>query len=132
MPANNNIALKPSRTAAKHGAPSVRPWSESPPFVVNRRGVLTHRVKHVTNYLRGVVVSHCHADYLCGNGCNFDPNDTLAVLVPDPPADRLLCDFCEAKARRNKLPSGDDLAGRHVHRGVCVPQRVCCNEAGQK
>ena len=38
----------------------------------------------------------------------------------------------EAHAERKKLPSGDALAGRHVHRGVLVPKQVCCQTGEPK
>lgn len=123
------IPIKPSRTYLHREERTdfgQLAWTRSPPFVVNPRGVLIHRVQHVTTYLREFVESHIHASYLCGNGCNFDPEDVADVLVFDPPTDRLLCEFCEAKAKRKQLPSGDELAGRHVHRGVLVPMQTCC------
>lgn len=101
-------------------------WTFSPPFVVNPRGILTHRVRYVRSLFWGDKLSHHHADYLCGNGCNIDVDDIAEVLVSDPPADRLLCARCEAMAAREDLPSGDALARRHVHRGILVAQRICC------
>ena len=128
--ASKAICIKPSRTykkfAAKECAMDMRAWTKAPPFVANPRGVLLHRVRHVTTYLRGGKDSHHHVDYLCGNGCNVEVETISEVLVSDPPEDRLLCSFCELRARLFKLPSGDDLAGRHVHRGLLVPRRVCC------
>lgn len=89
----------------------IKPWRESFPFAVNRRGLLTHRVKNVsTIYCRGEK-SHHHVGYLCGNGCCFELDEVKTVLVEKPPSDRLLCSFCEAVAQRKQLPSGDKLAG---------------------
>lgn len=126
-----DIPLEPSRSYLKWRASGRTDFSEvaavrSPPFAVNPRGVLTHRVRHLTTYYTDGRLSHHHADYLCGNGCNFRPDAMAEVLVANPPAGRLLCDYCETRARKKKLPSGDALAGRHVHRGVLVPRRVCC------
>lgn len=125
------ISLKPSKTVRreKHDSPFVATaWVESPPFAVNPRGILTHRVRHVTAIWAHGELSHFHADYLCMNGCNIDQFKIDEVLTDDPPKDRLLCERCETMAALQKLPSGDQLAGRHVHRGVLVPQQTCCLE----
>ncbi len=123
------IPIKPSKSARRFAAgcePTTRPWTRSPAFAVNPRAVLTHRVRHVSTTVWNGEDSHHHVTFLCGNGCNVDLEAIADVLVADPPRDRLLCDFCEAKARRVRLPSGDELAGRHVHRGVLEARRVCC------
>lgn len=124
------IRLKPDRAFKKHAGKewvaNMRPWTEAPPFAVNPRGVLTHRVRHVTMYLRDGKESHHSIHYLCGNGCNVSPDAVDDVLVSDPPEDRLLCDHCESIAARRELPSSDELVGRHVHRGVLVPRQTCC------
>lgn len=132
---NRRIPLLPSRTCRgekPNDFARSMPWQSAPPFVVNKRGVLTHRVRHVTAIFYGDEVHHRHADYLCGNGCNIDLEDIDTTLVFDPPKDRLLCSFCEAKAEREQLPNGDTLAGRHVHRGVLVARRVCCLKPGEE
>lgn len=109
------VKLKPCPTCRKDD--SLVPWERSPPFAVNPRGLLTHRVRYVTTYSRNGELSHYAVNYLCGNGTCFNPSTVNDVLVFDPPKDRMLCDFCESKAQRKRLPSGDKLAGRHVHRG---------------
>ena len=124
------IRIRPSRTfkkfAAREQSMDMRAWTKAPPFVVNPRGVLVHRVRHVTTYLRGGKESHHAIQYLCGNCCTAELETISEVLVSDPPRDRLLCSFCEVRAGLFSLPTGDELAGRHVHRGVMVPRRVCC------
>lgn len=116
------IKLKPRRRTVKGS----KPWRESYPFAVNPRGILTHRVRHVTTHFRGGEKSHHSLTYLCGNCCCFSLGDETEVLVSKPPKDRMLCAFCEAAAQRRKLPSGDKLAGRHVHIGVLKAVQVCC------
>lgn len=121
------IPIKPSKHHDKLwacDASMATAWTRSPPFCVNPRGKLAHRVKSVTDYYSGKRLSHHHADYLCGNGCNIDAGATVYVLTDDPD-DRLICDNCEKRAVLLDLPTGDELAGRHVHRGVMVPQQVC-------
>lgn len=107
-----------------------RAWLAAPPFAVNPRGILTHMVAHVSTYFRDGERTHHHADYLCGNGTNFRVGCEGDVLTDSPPDDRLLCAACECRASRKKLPTGDELAGRHVHRGVLVAQQICCEEEG--
>lgn len=129
--ATREIPLKPSRSsrrAVAQGYTHYMTWTRSLPFAVNPRGVLIHRVRHVDTILYGDKEHHHHINYLCGNGCNVDLDAIDDALVSDPPTDRLLCEFCENKAARAELPSGDVLAGRHVHRGVLVPKQTCCGE----
>lgn len=124
------IPVKPSRTVRRGGWEPARggtvAWTHSPPFVANPRGVLIHRVRHVTTILWDGKVSHYHADFLCSNGCNIETGDVAEILVADPPKDRLLCVNCEKMAAKWKLPDADRLAGRHVHRGVLVARQTCC------
>lgn len=125
--ATKTIPLKPSKSCRK--ADDFVAWTRAPAFAVNPRGVLAHRVRHVTTILYGMAEHHHHVNYLCGNGCNVGLEAIDDALVSDPPTDRLLCEFCESKAARLELPSGDALAGRHVHRGVLVPKQTCCEGA---
>lgn len=105
-------------------------WLKGPPFYAPRRGVLTHRVRYILTHLRRGAdgewaETHHSVSYLCGNQNCFRTGDEPA-LCTDPPDDRFLCDACERRAERQKLPSGDKLAGRHVHRAILVPQQTCC------
>lgn len=119
------IAIKPCPYTLRRNGDTLA-WDESPAFAVNVRGILIHRVRYVTTYLRDGEDSHHHVHYLCGNGCNVDLDNIVATIVADPPRDRLLCEHCELRAKTFKLPTGDQLAKRHVHRGVLVPQQTCC------
>jgi len=104
-------------------------WLKSPPFSVNPRGILVHRVRHVTTHIRHNAESHHAVDHLCGNTCLISHargNTVEEVLVSDPPKDRLLCAACEAVASRRELPNADRLAGRHVHRGRLKAYQTCC------
>lgn len=128
------IPLKTCRTIRNdHPTITMTAWVQSPPFAVNPRGILVHRVRHVTMICwadtgyRGKSTHH-HATYLCGNGTNFNGSQIDDILVSDPPDERLLCTFCEARAKQMKLPTGDTLAGRHVHRGRLIPEQTCCQE----
>lgn len=101
-------------------------WEHSPPFFLNPRGILVHRVRHVGTMFRDGKESHHHVRYLCGNGCCFELGAVDDAFFDDPPSDRLVCAFCEAKAARMGEPTADALAGRHVHRGILKAHRVCC------
>lgn len=121
------IDLQPSKRF--NGDEHVFRWLQSPPFFLNPRGVLVHRVRHVQTYFRAGTETHHSVGYLCGNGCCFDLDSTDSRFYDDPPQDRLVCAFCEAAAARKGKPSADKLAGRHVHRGVLKAHRVCCKGA---
>jgi hypothetical protein len=102
-------------------------WTRSPPFVLNPRGLLVHRVRYVVGIKsHSLNLSHFHVGYECGNGCNVDLELIREVLHADPPRDRLLCDFCEFKARGDGQKPADEIAGRHVHRGRLRVFRTCC------
>ena len=103
------------------------PWIESLPFCVNPRGQLIHRVRfagtHFSNYDGRGPHSHDGCTYWCSNIGRGDFTD-------DPPADRLLCAYCEAKAVAHGEKTADELAGRHVHIGHLKPVRDCCKSEG--
>lgn len=106
----------------------------APAFSVNPRGRLVHRVQFVEAITKPSshgafrFINHYHIHHLCQNGFNIDPKLLTEVLVADPPEDRLLCCWCHMKSELMKLPASDALAGRHVHRGMLVPQQVCCQK----
>lgn len=101
-------------------------FDRAPAFAVNPRGTLIHRTRFVYAILNGGKVSHYHASYLCSGGCNFRDDQAGDILFADPPRDKLLCSFCHGLAEGKRLKSSDELAGRHVHRGILVPTQVCC------
>lgn len=96
---------------------------DSPPFYVNPRGILIHRVRAVCRHLRNGEVSHSSVTYWCGNqNCFHDESQ----LVSEPPKNRLLCSYCEAKAEAAGEVKADTIVGRHVHRGVLRAFKTCC------
>lgn len=107
-------------------------WRRAPPFAVNPRGRLIHRVRSVSTVVLEGRISHVHVYQLCNNGFNIKFQGVKDALANDPPKDRLLCVHCEAMAQRFRMPSADSLAGRHVHRGVLVPTQVCCLDDGNR
>lgn len=122
------IDLKPSkRPAFLSEACQTVSWTKALPFFVNKRGKMTHRVRHVDTHNYRGEFSHHSVHYLCGNvSCFGGRKNADSYLTADPPADRLLCQGCEVVAARKQLPTADELAGRHVHRGVLVPKQTCC------
>lgn len=100
-------------------------WTKCLPFACNVRGVLAHRVKHVTSLLWDGELSHHHVTYLCMNGANINKETCLETFCNDP-GERLLCQRCEDMAAALKLPSSDTIAGRHCHRGKLVAEQTCC------
>lgn len=98
----------------------------APAFSCNPRGQLIHRTRFLSAIICRGELSHYHVSYLCGNGFNIDPELIRDVMFADPPEDRLLCSACHGKSEGMRLPTSDQLAGRHVHRGILVPTQVCC------
>lgn len=97
-------------------------WVMGLPFLVNPRGVLVHRVRSARTYRdRSGNRSHDVAGYWCGNSGR-------GQFTAEPPEDRLLCAYCEAKAIANGEKPADELVGRHVHIGTMRAHRQCCRE----
>lgn len=100
-------------------------WSASLPFFVSVNARLTHRVRYAGTYLdKQGKISHSSVQYWCGN---YGKVEHPSEFSADPPADRLLCEYCELRAVRAGEQPADDLVGRHVHRGRLVARRVCCS-----
>lgn len=100
-------------------------WKMSAPFVVNKRAVLTHRVKSASSHpsFRDGLPHHS-----CVNWCNSSFNSGHLEFTEEPPDSRLLCEVCEANAVRAGELTADELAGRHVHKGRLKAFRTCCQE----
>ena len=103
-------------------------WTHAYPFAVNPRGILVHRVRDVTTHLCGKEKKHHSVHYLCGNLTCFAVGSEREVIVENPPKDRLLCSVCEFRAKQQRLPGADKLAGRHVHIGVLRAHQLCCRK----
>lgn len=126
------IPLRKRRDRYKTDAVYFVGHDRAPAFSCNPRGQLIHR----TRFFEGIIwrgeLSHYHVNHLCGNGFNIDPELIREVMFADPPEDRLLCSRCHGVAEGMRLPTSDQLAGRHVHRGILVPTQVCCQEHKSK
>ena len=104
------------------GAYRAKLWLKSLPFNVNPRGILIHRVRQALTIVDNDGPSHDVVHYWCGNqACAGGVH-----LVENPPADKLLCSFCELKAVEAGEPTAETLAGRHVCTGVVKAHRLCC------
>lgn len=96
-------------------------WTQAKPFNVNPRGHLIHRVKSAISFRNNNGLwSHDHVDYWCGGSAN------CVALTSDPPRERLLCAYCEAKAVAAGEKPASELVGRHVCTGTMKVQRQCC------
>ena len=99
-------------------------WTSALPFFDNPRAVLIHRPRSVSTYScawRGAWLAvHCW----CGNG--MTSNTERFAFLPDVPDGRIVCARCEDKAVEAGLPTSDQLAGRHIHKGGVVAVRECC------
>ena len=113
------------RTAfhAKHGFP----WASCAPFIENSRGILIHRPRNGVTFNNLSKGPHVAIHYFCGMSMASDGKNLTFLAAP--PADRILCARCEAIAVANGLPSADELAGRHVHKGGVVAVATCCAAA---
>lgn len=100
-------------------------WTRCLPFLENRMAVLIHRPRSVTTYKIGNRRPHIGVGNWCGN--HMSGAEKFAFL-PLPPEDRIVCARCEEKAVAAGLPTSDQLAGRHVHKGGVVAVRHCCGE----
>lgn len=115
------LALEKKKTQ-----PNQLHWKACLPFVENKRGVLIHRPRNATTYTIHRL-PHIGIGFWCGSAVTgkSDKFDFLSA----PPEGRILCERCEAYAVANGLPSADELAGRHVHKGRTVAVVTCCDNA---
>lgn len=116
------LPLERSKTKA---TPKQVPWASCAPFVENSRGQLIHRPRTGMSYFihRN---PHIGIGFWCGMGVATDGKNL--TFLASPPEGKILCEKCEAAAIANGLPSADELAGRHVHKGRTKAVRTCCAE----
>ncbi|MCP4470526.1 MAG: hypothetical protein GY815_07545 [Gammaproteobacteria bacterium] len=91
------------------------------PFVVNSRGVLTHRVRYLTQHKLPGNRPHLAVSMWCGSGQNGLEKFTF---VGESPRERMTCVRCEQMAIEAGLPSSADLAGAPVALGKVKPEFV--------
>lgn len=116
-----NVRLRIAKPYPPGGCGKHLDWERAPAFNVNPRGILIHRVKDGRTHLMPWG-NHNSITQWCGNGVSGEG----VSLTDDPPKDRLLCAYCEAKAVAAGEPTADQLAGRHVHIGALKAIRTCC------
>ena len=103
--------------------PKKVPWASSLPFVENSRGVLIHRPRSgMSFYIHRS--PHIGIGFWCGMHTASDGKNL--TFHDAPPDGKILCERCEAAAVAAGLPSADELAGRHVHKGCTKPVITCC------
>lgn len=102
------------------------PWASCAPFVENSRGTLIHRPR------RGMLYNlhkYPHIAVMFWCGMSVSSGGKSLTFLDSPPDGKILCERCEAAAIAKGLPSADELAGRHVHKGRTVAVVTCCAEA---
>lgn len=110
---------KPKKTSANQFV-----WASCAPFVENSRGMLIHRPRNGSTYN---IHKHPHiaVGFWCGMAVSTSGKNL--TFLAQPPDGKILCERCEAAAVANGLPSADELAGRHVHKGRTVAVSTCCS-----
>lgn len=94
------------------------------PFVENTKGVLIHRVAAVIRHdIPWLPAPGLSVTMWCGS--NQNGSDKF-IFHEDPPREKLLCQRCEVMAKLCGQPSADELAGRHVHKGMVKAIQTCC------
>lgn len=104
--------------------PRIFHWTKCAPFVENKRGHLIHRPRSGSTYQLHNIGPHIGITFWCGMAVT--DNGGKLTLIDAPPEDSILCERCEVIAVANGLPSADELAGRHVHKGRTVAVKTCC------
>lgn len=112
---------KPKQLSSKQS-----PWKACLPFVENSRGVLMHRPRSGSTYHLHKK-PHIAVSFWCG--MTVTASDGHLTFTAEPSDGAILCERCEAIATKNGLPTADELAGRHVHKGKVVPVVTCCSTA---
>lgn len=104
--------------------PRIFHWIKCAPFVENKRGKLIHRPRAGATYQLHKSGPHIGITFWCGMAVT-DHGGKL-TLLDAPPEHSILCERCEEIALTNGLPSADELAGRHVHKGRTAAVSSCC------
>lgn len=99
------------------------PWKAALPFVDNERGTLVHRIRYGSTYAIHKL-PHIAVQFWCG--MSVTASDGHLHFLDAPPVGKILCERCEAVAVERGLPSADELAGRHVHKGRTIAVATCC------
>ena len=98
-------------------------YESGPPFVMNERALLIHRVRSVYDHMRGGEASHWTIQLECEN---YFHGRKWVELVDEFPKDRILCARCEAAAiGRGKQSAAKLLGRRHVCIGGVRAYRMC-------
>lgn len=103
---------------------SINHWISCLPFVENSRGVLIHRPRSGQTYNIHKTGPHIGIAFWCG--MHIASGGKNITFLEAPPEGKILCERCEANAVKNGMPTADELAGRHVHKGGVVAVVTCC------
>lgn len=100
------------------------PWKACLPFVDNQRATLIHRVRTGSTY-NIHKQPHIAVGLWCGMA--ITASDNHITFLDAPPDGKILCERCEEMAVKAGLPTSDDLAGKHVHKGRTKAVITCCD-----
>ena len=100
-------------------------WNSCLPFLENSRGVLIHRPRSVATVAKSAIskTPYMVATMWCGNSMCNSGNWTFLEV---PPSNKIVCARCEEMAIQSGLPTSDELAGKHVHKGGVKAFVTCC------
>lgn len=117
------IALEKPRGCISHGQVT---WKACLPFVENKQGSLVHRIRSGSTY-NIHRTPHISVGFWCGMATTA--NNSKLTFLNAPTGDKPICERCEAMAVKAGLPTSDELAGHHVHKGKTVAVVTCCEMA---
>jgi len=100
-------------------------WLSCLPFVENSRGTLIHRPRSGKTYNIHRTGPHVAMSFWCGMAVSSDGKNF--TFLDQPPEGKILCEKCEEAAILAGMPSADELAGRHVHKGRTRAVATCCD-----
>lgn len=100
------------------------PWASCLPFVENSRGTLIHRPRRASTYNIHRSGPHIGVEFWCGMHVSTSKGNL--TFLSSPADGKILCERCEAIAVLRGLPTADELAGRHVHKGKTIAVSTCC------
>ena len=110
----------------KHISSKQAPWKACLPFVDNSRATLIHRPRSGSTY-NIHKNPHIAVQFWCG--MVVTASDGHLSFLDSPPDEKILCERCESMAIKNGIPSADELAGKHVHKGRTAAVVTCCSSA---
>ena len=95
------------------------------PFVINKRGTLVHRPYSACVY--NIHASpHIGVHFLCGMSVCDNRSRNNLTFTDYLDEGKLLCERCEEIAIKKRMPTTNQIVGRHVHTGRTKGVITCC------